>query len=284
MTVEAGQARALAILAGEHEPLVVAPVADIDRRIEVSCKAWREWTRGWDTPGGYREQVERSALALKVLLYSAPAPSRQPRPRRCPRVSAARRIYDYRYAWVRDAGTSSRHSAARGPRRGQRRADWLFRHLEEHGAQVLYTLNGEPVSDEEETGPSRVPRLRPVTDGKCGFRAAPARHIYGDIFETAARFVADGGMLDLRSGALLARLADECAERWKMKDAASGNSPSSSTTPGSKISCWQALGRAVEMADDGHRRATAGTAGRAPATAWQTGSDEHCWSDGGKTT
>lgn len=127
----------------------------------------------------------------------------------------------------------------------------MVRRLEEHGAQVLYTLNGERVSEEQELDLPGYRRSRPVRTGN----AASGQHqhgIYGDIFETADRFVASGGMLDLRSGALLARLADECAEKWKLKDSGIWELPDAQHYTGSKISCWQALARAVEMAENGH--------------------------------
>ncbi len=231
--------------------MVVAPVADIDRRIEVSCKAWRGWTRGWDTPGGTASRSSAAPSRSKLSCTRPTGAIAAAATTSLPEGIGGKKTTTTATPGSGTPGYVIKAFCGSGPTRGQRRADLAFPPLGGAGAQVLYTLNGEPVSDEEELD---LPGYRDSDPLRTG-NAASGQHqhgIYGDIFETAARFVADGGMLDLRSGALLARLADECAERWKMKDAASGNSPSSSTTPGSKISCWQALARAVEMADDGH--------------------------------
>ncbi|KQP55258.1 glycoside hydrolase family 15 protein [Methylobacterium sp. Leaf108] len=277
--VSAGESELVAIVAGEHEPLVVVPVADIDRRIEVSCDAWRNWTERLGYEGRYREQVERSGLALKLLLFSPTGAIAAAATTSLPEGIGGKKNYDYRYAWIRDAGYVIKAFLRLGAHAEASAAlTWLVGRLEEHGAQVLYTLNGETVSEEEELDLPGYRNSRPVRRGN----AATGQHqhgIYGDIFETAERFVVGGGMLDLRSGALLARLADECAETWKLKDAGIWELPEQQHYTGSKISCWQALARAVEMAEDGHLPGTCKdrwARARDRVAAWI---DEHCWSE-----
>ncbi|TXM70283.1 glycoside hydrolase family 15 protein [Methylobacterium sp. WL69] len=277
--VSAGQRETVAIVAGEHEPLVVAPVADIDRRIDGSCDAWRNWTERLGYAGRYPEQVGRSALALKLLLYSPTGAIAAAATTSLPEGIGGKKNYDYRYAWVRDAGYVIKAFLRLGAHAEASAAlTWLVRHLEEHGAQVLFTLNGEMVSEEEELDLPGYRNSRPVRTGN----AATGQHqhgIYGDIFETAERFVTGGGMLDLRSGALLARLADECAEKWKMKDAGIWELPEQQHYTGSKISCWQALARAVEMAEKGYLPGTCKdrwVRARDRVADWI---EEHCWSE-----
>lgn len=277
--VAAGQSELVAIVAGEHEPLVVAPVADIDRRIDVSCAAWRDWTERLGYDGRYGEHVERSALALKLLLYSPTGAIAAAATTSLPEGIGGSKNYDYRYAWIRDAGYVIKAFLRLGAHAESSAAlTWLVRRLEEHGAQVLYTLDGDRVSEEAELDLPGYRRSRPVRTGN----AASGQHqhgIYGDIFETAERFVANGGMLDLRSGALLARLADECAEKWKLKDAGIWELPDAQHYTGSKISCWQALARAVEMAEKGYLPGTC-------LDRWSRTRDRiaewieaHCWSE-----
>ncbi|GJD30038.1 Trehalase [Methylobacterium adhaesivum] len=277
--VVAGQSELVAIVAGEHEPLVVAPVADIDRRIEVSCDAWRNWTERLGYRGRYRDKVERSALALKLLLYSPTGAIAAAATTSLPEGIGGKKNYDYRYAWVRDAGYVIKAFLRLGAHAEASAAlTWLFRRLEEHGAQVLYTLDGEVVSDEEEIDLPGYRDSRPVRTGN----AASGQHqhgIYGDIFETAARFVSGGGMLDLRSGALLARLADECAETWKLKDAGIWELPEPQHYTGSKISCWQALARAVELAEDGHLPSSCKDRWARSRDRVADWINEHCWSE-----
>jgi GH15 family glucan-1,4-alpha-glucosidase len=258
---------------------VIAPVADIDRRIEVSCTAWRDWTARQGYCGRYKEHVERSALALKLLLYSPTGAIAATATTSLPEGIGGQKSYDYRYAWVRDAGYVIKAFLRLGAHAEANAAlTWLVKHLEERGAHVLYTLSGETVSAEEELDLPGYRNSRPVRTGN----AATGQHqhgIYGDIFETADRFVAGGGMLDLRSGALLARLADECAETWKMKDAGIWELPEKQHYTGSKISCWQALACAVEMAEKGYLPGNCKDRWQRARDRIAVWIDDHCWSE-----
>ena len=68
--VAAGEHALVAIIAGEDQPLGVPQIADLDQRLDVTDQAWKAWTRGLRCDGPYREVVRRSALILKLLLFS----------------------------------------------------------------------------------------------------------------------------------------------------------------------------------------------------------------------
>jgi GH15 family glucan-1,4-alpha-glucosidase len=118
---------------------------------------------------------------------------------------------------------------------------------------------------------------RPVRVGN----AAARQHqhgIYGDIFETATLFVADGNILDQKSATVLANLADECADRWRQKDAGIWELEVPQHYTMSKISAWQALARAVELAEAGHISATCVPRWSRERDRIQAWIEEHCWS------
>ena len=252
VTVAAGERQTLAVVAVEDMPLVVPSLADIDARIEISCQEWRDWTENLGYRGDYRPQVERSALALKLLLYSPTGAIAAAATSSLPEGIGGPKNYDYRYGWVRDVGYVIKAFLRLGAHAEANAAlAWLVRRLDAHGAKVLYTLDGEPAPDVRDIDLPGYRNSRPVRTGN----AAAGQHqhgIFGDIFETAARFVAGGNVLDLRTGNLLARLADQCAESWKLKDAGIWELPEAEHYTMSKISCWQALARAVELAEGGH--------------------------------
>jgi len=90
-------------------------------------------------------------------------------------------------------------------------------------------------------------------------------------------FVRAGGLIDDRSAETLSHLADECADRWKQKDSGIWELPQLEHYTMSKISCWQALNRAVELADAGQLPTTCRdrwSRERARIAAWI---DAHCW-------
>ncbi len=253
VTVSEGERATVAILAGDDEPLGVPPIEQIDSRIEVSDHAWREWSDAIGYDGPHRDAVRRSALALKLLIYSPSGAIAAAATTSLPERIGGPKNWDYRYAWIRDAAYVVNAFIRIGAVSDAKAAfTWLIRRLGEHGPQVLYSLSG-----------ARVPTSQALEDVD-GYRdsapvmignQATTQHqhgIYGDIFETAALFVSRGNILDQRSARLLADLADICADRWRQRDSGIWELEERRHYTMSKISCWQALSRAGELAELGH--------------------------------
>lgn len=279
LQVRAGTRELVAVVAGEDEPLVIPTIADLDERIEVSDNEWKVWARRLRHEGNDRSRFVRSALALKLLLYSPTGAIAAAATTSLPEGIGGAKNYDYRYAWVRDAGYTVKAFLAAGAL-GEAKAafTWLLKRLETHGPRVCFTLQGDEVPAGEIID---VPGYRRSAPVRVGNDATSQRQhgVYGDIFETASRFVEGGNILDPASAQLLSRLADQCADSWRRKDAGIWELAEEQHYTNSKISCWQALARAVELAD----------AGQLPTTCrdrWQRERDrieawigEHCWSE-----
>ena len=94
------------ILTGADSPNSPVPVSsdsDADESFHHTVEYWRGWLSACCYRGRWREQVERSALVLKLLTYeptgaivAAPTCS-------LPEVIGGIRNWDYRYTWMRDA-------------------------------------------------------------------------------------------------------------------------------------------------------------------------------------
>lgn len=251
ITVAPGERRTVAIVAGRDEPLVAPSIEEVDARIDVSDAEWRDWTRHVTYRGADRGVFLRSALALKLLLYSpsgaiAAAPTTS-----LPEGIGGTKNWDYRYAWVRDAGYTIEAFLAAGAQAEAKAAfTWLLTQLRDHGTRVCYNLGGGVVAGERHWDMPGYRGSRPVRTGNQA--TDQQQHgVYGDIFETAARFVNCGNILDSASAELLSRLADECADRWRLPDAGIWELEEPHHYTMSKVSCWQALARAVELADGG---------------------------------
>lgn len=251
LTIIQGQREIVAIVAGEGEPLVVPDIADIDDRIDVSDAEWRAWSNRIDHDSPHRDSFIRSVLALKLLLFSPSGAIAAAATTSLPEGIGGKKNYDYRYAWVRDAGYTIKAFLAAGAQAEAKAAfTWLLKRLSEAGPRVCYTLDGAMVPELREIDVPGYRRSSPVHIGN----AATDQHqhgIYGDIFETAARFVACGNILDSASAELLSHLADQCADAWRKKDAGIWELEEPQHYTMSKVSCWQALARAVELADKG---------------------------------
>jgi GH15 family glucan-1,4-alpha-glucosidase len=277
--VGAGDREVLAIVAGMDEPLVVPPIAEIDRRIDTSDEAWRSWARLVGHKGARRAAFVRSALALKLLLFSPSGAIAAAATTSLPEGIGGGKNYDYRYAWVRDASYTIKAFLAAGAQAEAKAAfAWLLERLREKGSRVCYTLSGEEVPPLRKID---VPGYRGSSPVVVGNQASRQHQhgIYGDIFETASRFVGCGNILDSRSAETLSRLADQCADHWRQKDAGMWELSEAEHYTMSKISCWQALARAVELADDGQLPTTCRdrwVRERDRVEAWI---NENCWSE-----
>ena len=278
-TVRAGERALVAVVAGEDQPLGVPTTGDIDRRIDATDAAWRAWADGLAYEGPHREAVVRSALALKLLLFSPTGAIAAAATTSLPEKLGGSKNWDYRYAWVRDAA----YTLAAFLRLGvvpesQAAFEWLVHRLGETGAKVCYRLDGSPVPPVAEVDAPGYRGSRPVATGNQA--AEQHQHgVYGDILEAASVFVGAGGVLDARSAAVLSRLADECADRWRRKDAGLWELEQDEHYTMSKVSCWQALARAVEMAEAGHLPSTCAPRWRRERDRIVDWVDAHCWSE-----
>ena len=279
LSVGPGQKETIAIVAGENEPLVVPTIAEINDRLDNSDSEWRQWSERIGYDGPHRALVLRSALALKLLLYSPSGAIAAAATSSLPEGIGGDKNYDYRYAWVRDAGYTIKAFLLIGAHSEAKAAfTWLIARIDAHGAQVCYTLDGGRVADVIEVDLPGYRGSRPV---RIGNAATDQRQhgIYGDIFEVAADFVGRGNILDDRSAEILAALADQCADSWMLKDSGIWELPEARHYTMSKISCWQALARAVELADAGHISNRCQPRWTRVRDRIETWIDEHCWSE-----
>ncbi|WP_229664369.1 glycoside hydrolase family 15 protein [Sphingomonas metalli] len=279
VSLRAGEQATIAIVAGEAEPLVVPPIEDIDRRIDLSDEEWRQWCTRLRCDGEWRDAMVRSALALKLLLYSPTGAIVAAPTSSLPEGIGGKKNWDYRYAWIRDAGYTIKAFLRIGAW-GEAKAalTWLLKRLGDGEPRVCYTVGGRAVPPPQAVDLPGYRGSQPVVMGNI----AGGQHqhgIYGDIFETAGRFVACGNILDPASAETLSHLADQCADRWRLKDAGIWELDTPQHYTMSKISCWQALQRAIELVDAGQMPATCRerwSRERDRIAAWI---DEHCWSE-----
>ncbi|WP_182087310.1 glycoside hydrolase family 15 protein [Aureimonas sp. ME7] len=274
-----GQREIVAIVAGQDEPLVVEEPEVIDARIDITDGEWRQWCEGIRFDGSYRPAVIRSALALKLLLYSPTGAIAAAATTSLPEGIGGSKNYDYRFAWVRDASYTIKAFLRIGARAEAKAAfTWLIKRLAEHGPLVCYTLEGELLDEVREIDVPGYRDSRPVLRGNQA--AEQHQHgIYGDIFETAARFVAGGNVIDPQSAATLASVADKCAETWRQADSGIWELSELEHYTMSKISAWQALARAVELADAGHIPSTCRDRWERSRDRIAEWVDANCWSE-----
>lgn len=230
--------------------------------------------------GAFAPEVRRSALALKLLLYSPTGAIAAAATTSLPESPGGEKNWDYRYAWVRDTAytldaflrcglTEETHAAL----------SWLLKVVERNGPglEPFYTLRGELPDDQHRRQVAGYQGSQPVVDGN----SAAGQHQlgpYGDLFQTVLLSVRRGHSLDAGTQRVLVELADGCADLWQQPDAGMWELPESHHFTISKISAWQALDRAAQLARMGELPGTgerwSGEADR--IRRWVT---QNCWSD-----
>lgn len=252
--VSAGERAVIALVAAHQEPLVFSPRADVEQRLDDTIAFWRRWSGERRVEGPWCDAVLRSALALKLLIFApsgaiAAAPTTS-----LPEAVGGVRNWDYRFCWIRD--TSFILDALLGLHSFEEAHSffWWFMHatwLTHPKLRVLYRLDGGVHVPERQLPLDGYRRSRPV---RVGNAASDQRQldVYGDLFETAWLYASAGQPIDADTGKSLAEVADLVADIWRQPDSGIWevrSEPRHFTQ--SKVMCWVALDRAVELSRRG---------------------------------
>jgi GH15 family glucan-1,4-alpha-glucosidase len=275
-----GSRTCIAFLVADRAPLPIPDLAAIDARIDLSDEEWRRWSQQLTYDGPFQDDLVRCALSLKFLLYSPTGAIAAAATAGLPERIGGDKNYDYRYAWVRDAAYTIKALLRAGALAEPIAAfGWLVRTITRHGPEpkVVYTLHGGPVPEEVKI---EVPGYRGSSPVRRGNRANIQVQLscYGDILETAALFVTMGHVLDPAAARLMKDLANQCMEKWRDQDSSIWELEELQHYTFSKIGCWLALRRAVELARGGHIDDADAERWEAEAEVIRDWIDAHCWS------
>jgi|SRR5271165_5258027 len=136
---------------GEVRPMTDGETDDLFTRTQ---DFWQNWVSQSRYRGRWREMVQRSALALKLLVYhptgalvAAPTTS-------LPEEPGGGRNWDYRYAWLRDAAFTVYALMRLGfLEEAASFMDWLQKRCEtataERDVMIMYTVDGSENIDEQ---------------------------------------------------------------------------------------------------------------------------------------
>lgn len=253
LTTHPGSRELVALLAAADEPLILPPLAAVDRRIDRSDAAWRVWVSNLSVDGPYVAEVTRSALALKLLVFAPSGAIAAAATSSLPERIGGDKNYDYRHAWIRNVAFSIDAFLRIGVTEEAKAAfAWLTATLQRHDNRVLTMagLDGRRSPDEGELNLPGYAQSVPVRIGNHA-RDQLQLGVVGDVLQTATLFVREGHVLDLTTRRVLAELANQCADRWRQRDSGVWELDQLEHYTISKIGCWVALDRAVTLADLG---------------------------------
>jgi GH15 family glucan-1,4-alpha-glucosidase len=274
---------ALIALSGAHEgPVHFQPREGVEGRIEGTVESWRRWLSGLHPyEGPWPEAVQRSALALKLLINTRTGAITAAPTTSLPERVGGDKNYDYRYAWVRDSSFTldalmrlGYHSQAHAS------FTWLLDALEQTHPRVspIYRMSGAVLSDEGQLDLPGYRGSRPVREGNG---AADQLQIsgYGDLLTTTWLYVRDGNVLDPETGRRLSEVTNLLRDLWRHEDSGIWELPDLRQYTQSKMGAWVAFDRALKLVDDGQIPPDHASAWRKEAETVRNWVEENCWSE-----
>ncbi|MFD9130381.1 glycoside hydrolase family 15 protein [Kitasatospora sp. NPDC059571] len=251
-----------AAFALQHTPAGGSPrlwsQAEILAHVADTVAAWRSWSELHQAyRGPWAPLVYQSGRVLQALTFqptgaivAAPTTS-------LPESVGGVRNWDYRFAWVRDASfTLDALWVAACPDEAEAFFAWMAQAAANDPAhcadmQIMFGIRGERDLTERELGHLSGWRgSRPVRVGNGAWQQRQL-DVYGELLSAAHRLRAYLGGLDDPTKQFLAGLADAAADRWREPDQGIWEVRSGPQHfVYSKLMCWVALARAIDLAED----------------------------------
>jgi GH15 family glucan-1,4-alpha-glucosidase len=253
----------------EEFPSLAPEPEELDRALDDTIAFWENWTGHLSVTTDDGPETVRSALTLKALIYDrtgalAAAPSTS-----LPELQKGERNWDYRYSWIRDSTFAARSLGDLGC---DSEADAFRRFIERSAAgnaedlQIMYGVGGERRQEEIDLDLEGYNRAKPVRIGNEATKQTQL-DVLGQLVEQSWRWYERGHEPDDDYWRFIVDLANTAAERWQEPDRGIWEwraGPRHFTH--SKVLCWVALQRALDLAKACMRKA--------PEQKWRAARDE----------
>jgi GH15 family glucan-1,4-alpha-glucosidase len=239
----------LALLYFHDAPYALPSRGELEGRLSRTRTYWQSYSREIPYDGPWRGSVRRSVLTQRLLTHSPTGAIAAAATTSLPEKVGGDRNWDYRFSWVRDTSLALESLlAVRLSVECERSLAWVLQSAGRHGhMQPMYTLHGEPDLPREDVDVEGYRGSKPV---RVGNDAQDQLQLgsYADLVDAAYRFCEAGHALDPRGAARIAEVADEVCEIWQRDDAGIWELDPRPYAQ-SKIACWSALDRVLQLAE-----------------------------------
>jgi GH15 family glucan-1,4-alpha-glucosidase len=254
----------------------------VEQRLADTVRFWESWTAARTYGGRWRDEVLRSALLLKLLIFAPSGAGVAAPTTSLPEEIGGERNWDYRFCWTRDSHFAIDALLELGSHEDAKCLLWWFMQataLTEPRLHPLYRLDGGLHIVERVLPLAGYRQSRPVRIGNAAIQQTQL-DIYGCLFETAWLYSEGHRALDADIGRVLARVADYVCDIWRQPDSGIWevrNGPFHFTH--SKVMCWVALDRAVRLAERGELSDRHMRRWQRESAAIEAYVESECWSD-----
>ncbi|MFF8833385.1 glycoside hydrolase family 15 protein [Streptomyces sp. NPDC015131] len=261
LTLRQGQraAAVLTVVPGADAPAVPRPAAaDVRRAFDATYGHWHRWVRRSRYRGRWQQQVNRSAITLKLMTYAPTGAPVAAVTTGLPERPGGERNWDYRYTWVRDASLSVRALLDLGY---EEEADAFRRWLGARVAtgatvtgeplQIMYRVDGDPHLAEEVLG--HLEGYRGSAPVRIGNDAAGQLQldIYGEVAYALAHSHDAAQLAGYDGWRNLSALLDWLARTWDRPDEGIWETRGGRRDfTFSRLMCWTAFDRGIRLARD----------------------------------
>jgi GH15 family glucan-1,4-alpha-glucosidase len=242
----------LQLLEEGEGPREVLKRAECQDLLQQTMDYWRRWIAGSAYRGRWRDMVNRSTLALKLMTYEPTGALVTAPTMGLPQTIGGAQNRDYRYTWLRDAAFTMFVLLRIGFKdEAHRFMGWLQQRCQGSGGLLnpLYSLDGrKEVVEEELSHLSGYRGSRPVTLGNGANRLLQF-DLYGAVLDAAYLHNKYGAPLDYDTWQSLRTLLSWLSENWRRPDAGTwGDRGHLDQFVSSKVFSWVALDRAIRLA------------------------------------
>jgi GH15 family glucan-1,4-alpha-glucosidase len=268
LTVRAGQAGGVVLESAAPGPPRTTVPEELLESFTETARFWRGWLGRSSYRGRWREQVDRSAITLKLLTY-APTGALVAAPTAgLPELVGGERNWDYRFTWIRDGSFSVHALLGLGfTEEAEAFMRWLSDRAEEQAGQpegsgplkIMYRIDGSADLEEETLEHwEGYAGSKPVRIGN-GAADQLQLDIYGELLDSVYLADRHGIRIGHDGWTKLAQLADWVCEHWDQPDEGIWETRGGrqNFTYG-RLMCWVALDRMVRLAREYGRPADLG--------------------------
>ncbi|MCA4965391.1 glycoside hydrolase family 15 protein [Pseudomonas sp. Y24-6] len=241
------------MLGGVDDPRFEQGAADMC--MERTLKFWRDWSGQSNYRGRWREMVNRSALALKLLTSRKHGAILAAATFGLPETPGGERNWDYRYTWIRDAsftvyafmrlGFVEEANAYMGWLRG-RVSDCRGKSMK---LNILYAVDGRQELPESEL--SHLAGHGGATPVRIGNQAYDQVQldIFGELMDAVYLVNKYGDAISHEGWRHAVEVVDQVCENWQHKDVGIWEMRGEQHHfLHSRLMCWVALDRAIRLA------------------------------------